>query len=175
MNTDLPLDLIDPNPDQPRQEFEAEPLELLADSIRTMGVLQPIKVTKRGERYLIVMGERRWRASKLAGCKTIPAVVQDRMSNLDVMVEAIVENNVRRDVTPLEEAIAYQRCLDEGLSVEELAEKLGFKQAWRITERTDLLKLRPEYQTLLKGKQITASQAYEMAQLSPAGQDALFK
>jgi ParB/RepB/Spo0J family partition protein len=172
---ELPVEKVYGNPDQPRQDFDQGYLEDLAASIKANGVLQPIKVTQRGDGYMIVMGECRWRASKIAGLPTIRAVIGEAMSDLDVMVEAIVENGIRRDVKPLEEAVAYQRCLDQGMTVDELAARVGLQQAWRVTERTCLLSLRPEYQQLSRSGQLGNSQAYEMAQLSPAGQDRLFK
>lgn len=170
---DIPVDQIDPDPNQPRQEFEPVALQELADSIIAEGLIQPITVRPLGDRFQIVAGERRWRAHKLAGLATIPANVRV-MDDQTKMVQALIENSVRKDVTPLEEAVAFQRCLDTGMTVEDLARRLGMNQAWRITERTCLLTLRAEYQFLLRTKQISSSQGYEMAQLSPAGQDRLF-
>jgi ParB family chromosome partitioning protein len=169
----LPLDQIDPNPDQPRKEFDEAALRELADSIIAEGLMQPITVTPRRGRYMIVAGERRWRAHKLAGLATIRAQVQE-LDDAAVMVQALIENAVRRDVNPLEEAVAYQRCLDLGVTTEDLARRLGIRQVWRIDERLCLLRLRPEYQDLLRKRQIGNSEAYELAQLSPSGQDRLF-
>jgi len=161
------------NPNQPRQHFDEKGLRELADSIAANGLLQPITVRADSEgRFMIVAGERRWRAHELAGIKTIKAHVVD-MDDQSLAIAAIVENLQRADITPLEEAKAFQRMLDSGLTVEELSRRLGLKQSWRITERTALLKIRAEYQVLLTKNIITPSQAFEMSRLSPAGQDRL--
>lgn len=168
------VDMIDANPDQPRKHFDEAALRELAASIQAEGLMQPITVTPRAGRYMIVAGERRWRAHQIAGLKTIDCMIE-KMDEATVMIRAIVENAIRRDVSPIEEAVAFQRCLDMGMTVDELAERLGMKQSWRITERTCLLTLRAEYQQLLRAGQLTHSQGFEMAQLSPAGQDRLFQ
>lgn len=172
---DLPLGLIFGNPDQPRKEFEPTRLAELAASIKANSLIQPIKVTPRDGGFMIVAGERRFRAHQLLGRETIRAIVEDSMTDLDVLVEAIVENGQRVDVHPLEEAVAYQAALDKGMTAEALATRLGLQQPWRVTERTILLTLRPEYQQLFRANQLGASQAQEMAQLSPHGQDRLFR
>jgi ParB family chromosome partitioning protein len=172
---DIPLANVYGNPDQPRKEFALKPLEELADSIRANGLIQPIKVTPRGGLFMIVAGERRFRAHQLIGAETIRCIVESGMSDIDVLLQAIVENGQRVNVHPLEEAVAYQACLDAGVSVEELAAKLGLQQAWRVTERTCLLNLEPEYQSLARSRQLSNSQAYEMAQLDRRGQHKLFK
>lgn len=161
------------NPNQPRQHFDEKALQELADSISANGLLQPITVRADNEgRFMIVAGERRWRAHQVAGISTIKAHVVD-MDDQTLAIAAIVENLQRTDITPLEEAKAFQRMLDTGLTVEDLAKRLGLKQSWRITERTALLKIRGEYQSLLAKGVITPSQAFEMSRLSPAGQDRL--
>src|SRR5215469_8499893 len=175
----VPTRLIFGNPRQPRRTFDPGELEDLAASIRENGQQQPTIVTDRpghelGD-WMIVMGERRWRAQCLNGAETMPCIIRRGMSDADVLIFAIVENRQRAEVPPLEEAAAFQAALDEGLTEQQLAEKLGLQQAWRIRERTCLLKLRPEYQALLSKGQIGGSQAFEMAQLSPAFQDRLFK
>ena len=171
---EVPIALIDPNPDQPRKIFDEEALQDLASSIASAGLQQPIKVCPvAGGRFMIVCGERRWRAHVLLGLATVPAIVQDM--SVDEMEEAaIVENLQRADITPLEEARAFQRRLDAGVSVEQLALRLGLKQPHRITERTCLLKLFPEYQEAFARGDLRASDAYELAQLSGAYQRALF-
>lgn len=172
----VPLALIDPNPDQPRQHFDEAALAELAASIREKGLMQAIVVTEREDgRFMIVSGERRWRAHKLNGAATILAKIEAPLTPCDVMVRAIMENAARRDVSPLEEAVAYQRCIDMGLTVEELARQLGVSQPWRISDRLALLALRPEYQTLLRSNALTVTQAQQMATLAPRDQDALFR
>ncbi|GMV18352.1 MAG: putative chromosome partitioning protein ParB [Polyangiaceae bacterium] len=171
----LDLELVYPNPDQPRKLFDVEKLQELADSIREHGLLQPIRVRPDGEgRFMIVLGERRWRAHKLAGIAKIPATVVD-MSDDELADAAIVENMARADITPLEEAMAFQRRLDSGIAPEELARRLGLKQVWRITERTALLKLAPEYRDALEKRLLTPSQGFEMSRLGPGYQRLLFK
>lgn len=171
----LRVDAIDPDPEQPRQKFDEQELRELAASITAEGLLQPITVRRSGERYMITAGERRWRAHGIAGLECVDAIVDDDADVVTVIVRQIVENAQRSAVSPMEEAVAYQRCLDRGVTVDELAARLGILQPWRVTERTCLLKLRGEYQHLLRSGQLTNSQGYEMAQLSPGGQDRLFQ
>src|SRR6202043_2667997 len=116
------------------KEFLPHPIEQLAESIRENGLLQPILVRPDPERpgcQLIVAGECRYRAHLLIGAETIEARIVD-MAEDDVRIAQIVENVARQNMTPLEEAFAYQRELDRGMTVEALARKLGMKQAWRI-------------------------------------------
>ena len=147
----------------------------LAASIRERGLIHAIKVRPDGKgHYLITAGERRWRAHKLLGAETILASVA-AMTEDDAADAALVENLQRKDITPLEEARAYQRRLDRGLTVEQLAKRLGLKQPWRITERTNLLRLTPEFQDALAGGLLTPSQAQEMSRLGPTQQRTLFE
>jgi ParB family chromosome partitioning protein len=171
---EVPTALIDPNPDQPRKTFDEQALQDLASSIASSRLQQPIKVRPvDGGRFMIVCGERRWRAHVLLGLQTVPCIVEE-MSVDDMEDAAIVENLQRADLAPLEEARAFQRRLDAGVSVEQLALRLGLKQPHRITERTCLLNLFPEYQEALARGDLKSSQAYELAQLSGDYQRALF-
>lgn len=172
----LPMHLVMPDADQPRKEFSEAELRELAASIRETGLLQPIVVRPGGGgTHIIVAGERRYRAHLLLNAETILARVVE-MTAEEVGVAQIVENYSRVNISPLEEAAAYQRMLDKtGWSVETLAAKLGIKQPWRITERTSLLRLKPEYTDLLSKGHLTASQAFEMSRQSPRAQDALFR
>ncbi|MFH0351046.1 MAG: ParB/RepB/Spo0J family partition protein [Chromatiales bacterium] len=171
----IPLSNVYPNPDQPRKVFDEAKLQELAASIKAQGLLQPIRVRPDGKgRYLIIAGERRYRAHQLADLDTIAAIVA-KADDDDLADQAIIENLHRWDLTPLEEAWAYRKRLDAGYSVEQLAERIGLKQIWRIKERLSLLNLRPEYQEFLAKWAITPSQAYEMSRLSPAGQDQLLR
>lgn len=120
------------------------------------------------------MGERRLRAQALNHAVTVPCIVKATTTPAEVLIDAIVENRQRVDVTPLEEAVAFRAALDMGLTEQELAEKLGLQQAWRIRDRTCLLALRDDYQKLLAKGQLNPTQAWKMAQLSPGGQDRLF-
>jgi ParB family chromosome partitioning protein len=168
----ISLRLIYGNPDQPRQTFDPDALRDLADSIAAQGLIQPITVTPRGDGYMIVAGERRFRAHGLLGCESIPCLVQD-MDDRTVMLQAIIENAMRRDVNLIEEAVAYQRCLTMGLTVDELAKQLGVAP-FRIKWRVSLLQLRDEYQALARSGQISAEQALEMSKLDSRDQDRLF-
>lgn len=139
---ELLLDRIDANPDQPRKEFSPEKLAELADSIREHGVVQPIIVRPRGDRYEIVAGERRWRAAKLAGLEKIPALARE-FTEQKLMEIALIENLQRADLNPLEEAEAYRRLIDRhGLTQEDLAKRLG-KSRPQISNTLRLLTLDP--------------------------------
>ncbi len=163
------------NPDQPRKYFDPAKLTELAESIQREGLLQPIKVRPDGNgRFMVVCGERRLRAHEIAGIKTIRADVVDELDDVTLGIQAIVENLQRADITPLEEAAAFQRMLDQGIAAEDLAKRLGMKQVFRIFERTTLLNLRAEYQDLLRKKILSNAQAYEMSRLPPHLQDRLF-
>src|SRR5208337_362764 len=157
MELKLPLNHIYANPNQPRKQFDPEKLQELAGSIKEYGVQNPILVTPRGDRYMIIAGERRFRASILAGLTEVPVLIKDVDDN---MVEelALLENVQRQDLTIIEEARAYQALLDRGMAKEELAAKLG-KQSWRIDERTSLLNLTPAHQKLVEAGKIGHSEA----------------
>src|SRR5215468_5210265 len=107
----IPVAQIDPNPDQPRRTFDPGALTALADSIRVHGVLQPVVVRRAGDRYELVVGERRWRASKQAGLASIPAVVLE-IDPRDRLEVALVENVQRRDLNPIELAVAFRALAD---------------------------------------------------------------
>ena len=169
----LPIGDIYPNPDQPRKRFD-EALQELAASIKASGLLQPITVRPdHAGRFMIVAGERRWRAHQLADLATIEANIAV-VSDDELAIAAIVENLQRQDITPLEEAFAFQRMIDQGYSVVGLAARLGLKQAHRISDRLQLLRLAPDYLDLFQHGQLTPSQAFELSRLDPAGQAALF-
>jgi len=127
-SVDIEVDLIDPNPDQPRREFEPTALRLLADSIGQHGVLQPIVVRRAGDRYELIMGECRFRASQLAGRKTLPAVISD-VASVDRLELAIVENVQRQDLNPMELAHAYQRLAEAGHTQAEIGQKVSMDRS----------------------------------------------
>ncbi|HUB15124.1 MAG TPA: ParB/RepB/Spo0J family partition protein [Acetobacteraceae bacterium] len=139
----IPLDLLDPNPYQPRMVFAQEALEELAASIRARGILQPILVRahpSKPERFYIVAGERRWRAAALAGLHEVPAILRD-MSEAEAGLAALIENLQREDLNPIEEAEGYNRLLDElGVTQETLAEAVG-KSRTHVTNILRLLNL----------------------------------
>jgi ParB family chromosome partitioning protein len=170
----LPIHLISGDPGQPRKIFDKAGLRDLAASIKADGLLQPITVRAVEGGYMIVAGERRWRASLLNEAKTIRAVVIVPRDIADVRVKSIIENDQRVDVTPMEQARSYQSLMDEtGMTVDELAARLG-KPPHRITERIVLLRLKPEHQAILDSGNLKPGEAYEMARLDPRGQDVLF-
>lgn len=146
----IPIDMIEPNPFQPRMTFDQIALEELAESIKTFGLIQPITVRKKDQgRYQIISGERRFRASRLAGMDMIPAYIRD--TNDQGMLEmAIVENIQRENLDPIEVAMSYQRLIDEcNLTQEQMAERVGKKRA-SVTNYLRLLKLPAKVQHDLK-------------------------
>ena len=139
---------IEPNREQPRKNFEEESLNELAESIRQFGILQPLLVKKKGERYEIIAGERRWRAAKLAGVKEVPVVVRD-YTDQEIMEIALIENIQRENLNTIEEAQAYMRLIQEfHLKQEELGQRVA-KSRTVIANRMRLLKLAPEVQEML--------------------------
>lgn len=146
----IPVDLIEPNPFQPRMTFDQEALEELAESIRTLGLIQPITVRRKTDgRYQIISGERRFRASRMSGMDMIPAYIRD--TNDQGMLEmAIVENIQREDLDPIEVALSYQRLIEEcSLTQEQMASRVGKKRA-SVTNYLRLLKLPAKIQHDLK-------------------------
>jgi len=144
---DLELDFIEVNPNQPRTNFNEESLHELASSLKELGIIQPITVRKLGfNKYQLVSGERRYRASKLIGLKTIPAYI--RIANDQESLEmALVENIQRQDLDPIEIALSYQRLIDEiKLTQEQMSERVGKKRS-TIANYLRLLKLDPIIQT----------------------------
>lgn len=146
----IPVDMIEPNPYQPRMSFDQEALEELADSIRTLGLIQPITVRRKdASTYQIISGERRFRACRMAGMDMIPAYIRD--ANDQGMLEmAIVENIQRENLDPIEVAMSYQRLIEEcSLTQEQMAIRVGKKRA-SVTNFLRLLKLPAKIQHDLK-------------------------
>jgi ParB family chromosome partitioning protein len=141
------IDKISPNPQQPRSYFDADKLEQLADSIREKGVIQPLLVTRgKGNRYILIAGERRLRAAKLAECDEVPVVVMEQGKENESLELALIENIQRHDLNPIEEAVAYSRLMNEfQLTQEEVAKKVG-RQRSTITNVLRLLTLPPALQ-----------------------------
>ncbi len=158
----IPLDHIEPNPEQPRLEFDETTLAELAASIREHGVLQPVLLRPlRAQRYQLIAGERRWRASRLAGVATIPAMVDD-IDDETAMEIAIIENLQREDLSPLDEAAMYDRMIREhGYSIRRLAEKLG-KDKGYVENRLRLAGAPTEIRQLVSVRKDTLSHAYEL-------------
>ena len=145
----IPVDRMEPNPFQPRMNFDQEALQELAESIRTFGLIQPVTVRKKGSKYQIISGERRYRASILAGMDMIPAYIRD--ANDQGMLEmAIVENIQRENLDPIEVAMSYQRLMEEcRLTQEQMADRVGKKRA-SVANQLRLLKLPAKVQHDLK-------------------------
>ena len=155
---DINMSLIDNNPAQPRKNFDPTALQELATSIKNYGVIQPIVVKKKGDRYLIIAGERRFRACKLAGVKTIPGVVRD-YTDSQIKEIALLENIQREDLNPMETATCMQELLkDYGWTQEELSEKLG-KSRPAVTNTLRLLSLCPEVQDMIRSGKLSAGHA----------------
>ena len=151
---------IDPNPQQPRQHFDQDALAALANSIREVGVLQPIVVRPEGDSYVLIAGERRCRAAKIAGLNEVPAIIRaEGVNESSSLAEALIENVQREDLSPLEEAAGYQQLLaDFGLTHEEVATKVG-KSRSAITNTLRLLQLPPAIQGLLNRGELSAGHA----------------
>jgi ParB family chromosome partitioning protein len=153
--SEFDIDLIDTNPQQPRERFNETELEQLAASIRANGVVQPIVLRKAGDRYEIVAGERRWRASQKAGMRKIPAVVRD-VPDEKLLELALIENIQRQELNPIEEANAYRRLIENiGLTQEALSERVG-KERTVITTSMRLLKLPRDIQQLIAEGRLAA-------------------
>lgn len=134
------IDEIEPNRSQPRQNFDEDALQELAESIKLHGIIQPLIVQKKDDFYTIIAGERRWRAARLAGLTEIPVIIKD-YTPMESMEIALIENLQREDLNPIEEAIAFQKLIDEyGLKQEEAAEKVSKSRA-AVTNSLRLLKL----------------------------------
>lgn len=162
---ELPLDQLEPNRFQPRSHFDSSGLDDLAGSIRAQGVVQPIVVTpaegdsSAPKTYTIVAGERRWRAARLAGLKTVPVVVREVASDQQLLELALVENVQRADLNPIEEAEAYRMLAESfDLSQEEIASRVG-KGRTTITNALRLLRLPKEIQDFLREGSLSAGQA----------------
>jgi ParB family chromosome partitioning protein len=154
----VPVDRIQTNPDQPRTRFDDQALEEMAASIKEVGVLQPIVVTGDEDGYVLIAGERRWRAAKRAGLTTIPAVVREATGR-STLVEALVENVQRQDLTPLEEAHAYQHLLENfGMTQEQVADRVG-KSRPAISNTLRLLQLPETVQELVDSGELSAGHA----------------
>lgn len=146
----IPIDLIEPNPYQPRMNFDGEAMQELATSIKTFGLIQPITVRRKGDdKYQIISGERRYRASILAGMDMIPAYIRDA-SEQGMLEMAIVENIQRENLDPIEVAMSYQRLMDEcRLTQEQMADRVGKKRA-SVANQLRLLRLPAKVQHDLK-------------------------
>ena len=157
--TSLPLQKVEPNPRQPRRVFDEEELQSLADSIAEHGIVQPIAVRDEGNGYyMIIAGERRWRAARLAGLQEVPVVVLDA-DDRTVMELALVENLQRQDLNPMEEAEGYRVLMEEyGLTQEQTADRVG-KSRSAVANALRLLALPDEVRELVENGALTAGHA----------------
>jgi ParB family chromosome partitioning protein len=164
----VPTERVDPNPDQPRLAMDQDSLDDLASSVREHGILQPILVRPAaGGRYQIVAGERRWRAARMAGLDTVPALIEE-LDDETALEISIIENLQREDLSPLDEALMYERMIHEhGYSVRRLAQKLG-KDKGYLENRLRLADAPPEVKELVSVRKDTLSAAYELMKVPDA-------
>ena len=157
---EVALDRVTANPNQPRRRFDDEGLKELAASIGEHGVLQPLLVSEDGQGgYRLIAGERRWRAARMAGLDTIPAVIREQIAEQDELELALVENLQRRDLTPMEEARAFDDLRSRlGLSQAEIARRVGFDRS-TVANSLRLLKLHEEIQEMVEGGELSAGHA----------------
>jgi len=157
--SEVPVNQIEPNPNQPRREFDAEALRELADSIRQIGIIQPITLRQTGsEQYQIIAGERRWRAAQLAGLTAVPAYVKT-IRDEEVMEMALVENIQREDLNAIEIALAYQYLMEQnGLTQDKVADRVG-KSRTAVANYLRLLRLPAQVQMALQNKRIDMGHA----------------
>ena len=170
----LTLDQIFPNPDQPRKHFHQGKLEELAQSIKASGLMEPLIVVPRGDLYMIIAGERRWRACGIAGVTEVPVRILD-VDDRKVAELSLLENLQREDLNLIEEAKAYQGLISMGLTQAELAEKMGIMQEWRIQERLNLLKLSDTYQDCVAKGILSPSQGQEISRVPQEKQRFVFE
>ena len=164
----IPVEKISRNEAQPRKHFDEGALQELADSIKELGLLQPVLVRPVGDAFQLIAGERRWRASSIAGLVEIPAMVIDATDE-ESFIAAVAENVNRKDMTVIEEAGAYQALIDTGKTVEEVAALFG-KGKQTIQYRVDLLRLDPTLQKMAGNAQISTNLAWYMSKISSNGQ-----
>lgn len=166
---EVPLDLIEADPGQPRTIFDPEDLDHLASSLQRFGLLQPIRVrwVQSKERYVIVCGERRFRAAQMAGLATIPCVVHDDDDPATLVTIQLIENLVRSDLQPIEKARAFRRLMEgQRWTVRQLADELDIA-ASSVTRYVRLLELPEDVQARVNRGEITPSAAYELSKLEP--------
>lgn len=169
---EININEIEPNREQPRKKFDEEKMQQLTDSIKEHGVVQPLIVKKDGDMYKLIAGERRWRAARMAGLKTVPAITRE-FTEREIMEISLIENIQREDLNPMEEAIAYQKLIDEfNLTQEEIAKRIG-KSRSSIANTLRLLKLDERVKSYVTDGVISAGHARALASIAPIMQDDL--
>ena len=167
----IDIDLVTPDPEQPRKEFSQDAIARLAESLRTQGQLQPIRARWSEElaKWIIVSGERRWRAAKLAGLSTIDCVFEEReLQQAQTLEQQLIENLIREDLLPIEEARAYQQLMQlKNWNGKQVAEALHIP-ASKVSRSLALLDLPPEVQERVSSGQLAARSAYELSKLPDA-------
>ncbi len=154
----IKISMVEPNPNQPRKQFDEDALLELSESVKQYGILQPLLVSDKKDYYEIIAGERRWRAAKLAGLKEVPVIVKE-FSEQELVEISLIENIQREDLNAVEEAMAYKRLMDEfHLKQDEIADRVG-KSRTAVTNSMRLLKLSAKVQQMLIDEMITAGHA----------------
>ncbi len=169
---EVEVEAIRPNPRQPRQNLDDESLSELAESIKAVGVLQPVVVRPAGDTYELVVGERRWRAAMMAGLARVPAIVRDT-ADPELLRDALVENLHRKDLNPMEEAAAYKQLMEDfGETHESISRKVG-KSRTAITNKLRLLQLPPAVQALVRTGRIGEGHARAILALPKERQESV--
>ena len=164
---DLALTSIEPDPDQPRKFFDEDALAELSDSVKQHGVVQPIVVTRKGEKYIIVAGERRWRAAKMAGLEKIPSIIRS-LTDQHRLEISLIENLQRRDLNALETATAYLKLRDQfNMTLEEIGHRVGGKSVSAVSNTLRLLKLPKAVQQAIFEGRLSEGQARPLVGLEP--------
>ena len=165
--TMVKITMVEPNREQPRKNFDEDALQELADSIKQFGLLQPILVQDRKDHYEIIAGERRWRASRMAGLKEVPVIIRN-YTEQEIVEISLIENIQREDLNPIEEAQAYKRLLTEfNLKQDEVAERVSKSRA-AVTNSIRLLKLSDEVQQMVIDEMITTGHARALLAIEDA-------
>lgn len=165
--TMVKITMVEPNREQPRKNFDEDALQELADSIKQFGLLQPILVQDRKDHYEIIAGERRWRASRMAGLKEVPVIIRN-YTEQEIVEISLIENIQREDLNPIEEAQAYKRLLTEfNLKQDEVAERVSKSRA-AVTNSVRLLKLSDEVQQMVIDEMITTGHARALLAIEDA-------
>ena len=167
--TMVSINKVEPNREQPRRKFDEDALQELSDSIKQIGVLEPLIVQDRGKHYEIIAGERRWRAAKLAGLKEVPVIIK-KLTEREIVAISLIKNLQREDLNPIEEAMAYKRLLEEfKLKQDEVADTVS-KSRSAVTNSMRLLKLTDEVQQMVIDEKLTTGHARALIPIEDAKQ-----